>query len=54
MAGSVTWANQPYPKMNCAMPLDIPIERKSRLVIPRFEHVRTYIRRHSSHYYRHF
>ncbi|KAH0445843.1 hypothetical protein IEQ34_025297 [Dendrobium chrysotoxum] len=30
MAGSVTWANQPKNKKNCAMPpLDIPIERKS-------------------------
>jgi len=42
MAGSVTWANQLYTKIHCAMSPEIPIERKSRLVIPRFEHVRSF------------
>lgn len=41
MAGSVTWANQP--NKNCAMPPDIPIERKSCcLVIPRLQHARSF------------
>lgn len=40
MAGSVTRANQPSSKNNCAMP-PIPIERKSCLVIPRLQHVRS-------------
>ncbi|CAK9175208.1 unnamed protein product [Ilex paraguariensis] len=41
MAGSVTRANQPSSKKNCAMPSPIPIERKSCLVIPRLQHVRS-------------
>ena len=39
MAGSVTWAKQPSSKKNCARPPEIPIERKSSLVIPRLQHV---------------
>lgn len=41
MAGSVTQANQPSSKKNCAMPPPIPIEGKSCLVIPRLQHVRS-------------
>ncbi|MCE2056156.1 hypothetical protein HAX54_044131 [Datura stramonium] len=35
---------QPSSKKNCAMPPGIPIERKSCLVIPRLQHVRSLTR----------
>ncbi|KAI3670768.1 hypothetical protein L2E82_53723 [Cichorium intybus] len=40
-AGSVTRANQPSSKKNCCYAPPIPIERKSCLVIPRLQHVRS-------------
>lgn len=42
MAGSVTWrCARPPPRRIVLCPPDIPIERKSCLVIPRLQHVRS-------------